>query len=81
MRLPRDLAGVELAVLLRRHYSYEVVRQSGSHLRLATVVGGEHRVTIPAGGPLRVGTLAAILAEVAAHLGISRAELEQELFG
>ena len=44
-------------------------------------MAGEHRVTIPAGGPLRVGTLAAILAEVAGHLGISRADLEEELFG
>lgn len=72
MRLPWDLTRREPAALLRRHYGYEVVRQTGSHLRLATVVGGaEHRVTIPAGGPLRVGTLAAILAEVAAHLDIS----------
>jgi len=43
-------------------------------------MSGEHHVTIPAGGPLRVGTLAEILAEVAGHLGITRAELEQQLF-
>ena len=81
MRLPRDLSGRELAALLRRHYGYEVVRQSGSHLRLSTDVGGAHRVTVPAGGPLRVGTLAAVLSEVAAHHGVSRTELEQRLFG
>ena len=81
MRLPRDLKGLDLAALLRRHFAYEIVRQTGSHMRLVTSVGGEHRVTIPAGGPLRVGTLAAILAEVAAHVGITRAELEQQLFG
>jgi len=28
-----------------------------------------------------VGTLAAILSEVAGHVGISRAELEERLFG
>lgn len=61
MRLPRDLSGRELATLLDRHYGYKVARQSGSHLRLVTTVGGEHRVTVPAGGPLRVGTLAAML--------------------
>ena len=54
---------------------------SESHMRLTTTMAGEHRVTIPAGGPLRGGTLAAILAEVAGHLGISRADLEEELFG
>jgi predicted RNA binding protein YcfA (HicA-like mRNA interferase family) len=35
MRLPRDLGGEELAVLLRR-YGYEVTRQTGSHVRLTT---------------------------------------------
>lgn len=81
MRLPRDLNGRELAALLHRHYGYEVARQTGSHLRLTTTVSGEHRVTVPAGGPLRVGTLAAVLADVAAHHGIARVELEETLFG
>ncbi len=80
MRLPRDLSGRDLAALLRRHCGYEVVRQSGSHLRLVTTVGGEHHVTVPAGGPLRVGTLAAILAEVSDHLGVPRSQLEETLF-
>lgn len=81
MRLPRDLTGRELAALLRRHFGYEVARQTGSHLRLATSMGGERRVTVPAGGPLRVGTLAAILSDVAEHQGMTRAELEVRLFG
>ena len=80
MRLPRDLTGRELSTLLRRHFCYEIVRQSGSHLRLSTLVHGEHRVTVPAGGPLRVGTLAAILGDIATHHGIARAELEERLF-
>jgi predicted RNA binding protein YcfA (HicA-like mRNA interferase family) len=81
VRLPRDLAGRELAALLRRHFDYQVLRQTGSHLRLATSMGGEHRITVPAGGPLRVGTLAAILSDVAEHQGITRADLEGRLFG
>ena len=81
MRLPRGLSGRELATLLRRHFDYEVVRQTVSHLRLATTMGGEHRVTVPAGGPLRVGTLAAILSDVAEHQGMTRADLELRLFG
>jgi predicted RNA binding protein YcfA (HicA-like mRNA interferase family) len=76
----RDLSGRELAALLHRHYGYEIARQTGSHLRLTTTVGGEHSVTVPAGGPLRVGTLAALLAEVAEHHGITRPELEDRLF-
>src|SRR5579862_3255699 len=56
-----DQQAEELAALLRRHFEHQVVRQTGSHLRLATSMGGEHRITVPAGGPLRVGTLAAIL--------------------
>ena len=81
MRLPRDLSGRELASLLRRHFGYEAVRQTGSHLRLATTMGEEHRITVPAGGPLRVGTLAAILSDVAEHQGMTRADLELRLFG
>jgi predicted RNA binding protein YcfA (HicA-like mRNA interferase family) len=81
VRLPRDLSGSDLAKLLGRHYGYEVTRQTGSHLRLTTTRNGEHHVTIPAGGPLRVGLLAAILAEVAAHFGITRDEVARQLFG
>ncbi len=81
MRLPRDLTGRDLSKLLWQHFGYQVVRQTGSHLRLATSVAGEHRVTVPAGGPLRVGTLAAIFGDVAAHHGITRAELEMRIFG
>jgi hypothetical protein len=50
-------------------------------MRLDTTWNGEHHVTIPAGGLLRVGTLAAIPAEVSAHLGKTRPEIERELFG
>ena len=40
----------------------------------------EHHVTIPRHEPLRVGTLSAILADVAAHLETSRSELVADLF-
>ncbi len=80
MRLPRDRTGRELSTLLRRRFGYEIVRQSGSHLRLPTLVNGEHRVTVPAGGPLWVDTRAAILGDIATHHGIAHAELEERLF-
>ena len=80
MRLPRDLSGTELADLLKR-YGYRVTRQTGSHLRLTTDQGGEHHVTIPRHNPLRLGTLATIVSEVAAHLGLSREQIFKDLFG
>ncbi len=49
-------------------------------MRLTTQQGGEHHVTIPAHRQLRVGTLAAILAEVAEHLQIDRPQLARRLF-
>jgi predicted RNA binding protein YcfA (HicA-like mRNA interferase family) len=80
MRLPRDWGGEELARLLRR-YGYELTRQTGSHMRLTTQQGGEHHVTVPRHSPLRVGTLNAILKDVAQHLELERDELLRELTG
>jgi predicted RNA binding protein YcfA (HicA-like mRNA interferase family) len=80
MKLPRDLSGADLAKALRR-LGYETTRQTGSHLRLTTSQGGQHHVTIPNHTPLKVGTLAAILGDVAGHFAISRDELLQRLFG
>ena len=80
MKLPRDLSGAELAKALSR-IGYRVTRQTGSHLRLTTDFPSQHHVTIPAHDPLKVGTLAAILADVAAHLKITRDDLIDQLFG
>jgi predicted RNA binding protein YcfA (HicA-like mRNA interferase family) len=79
MRLPRDVSGQDLVRALRT-LGYEVTRQTGSHLRLTTQEHGEHHITIPQHSPLRVGTLAAILANVAQHFDISRDELTSKLF-
>lgn len=78
MRTPRDLNGEALAKLLR-HYDYEVTRQAGSHMRLTTTRNGEHHITIPRHRPLKVGTLNAILRDVAQHFDISRDELLRSL--
>ena len=79
MRLPRNLGGDELATLLGR-YGYQVTRQTGSHMRLTTLQGGEHHVTIPRHASLRVGTLNAILKDVAQHLELDRETLIKFLF-
>ncbi len=66
MKFPRDVSGSKLARALRC-YGYETTRQAGSHMRLtSTLRGEEHHVTIPAHRALAVGTLAAIVRDVAA---------------
>jgi predicted RNA binding protein YcfA (HicA-like mRNA interferase family) len=80
MRLPRDVSGEALARALGR-LGYVVTRQTGSHMRVTTRENGEHHVTIPAHRVLRVGTLAAILSDVAAHCDLTRDALIDRLFG
>jgi predicted RNA binding protein YcfA (HicA-like mRNA interferase family) len=79
MRLPRDLSGNDLAKALKA-LGYEQTRQSGSHMRLTTLERGEHHVTIPRGGPLRVGTLSGILGDICDHFKTIREELIEKLF-
>lgn len=74
MKLPRDLDGEELAKLLRQ-FDYEITRQARSHIRLTAMRNGEHHITIPRHRPLRIGTLNAILRDVAQHFDMSRDEL------
>lgn len=73
MRLPRDLSGSDLAQALRI-FGYRITRQTGGHLRLTTVEQGEHHVTVPRHGALRVGTLAAILSDIGRHVGLRACE-------
>lgn len=80
MRLPRDLSGSDLAQALRK-LGYSITRQVGSHLRLTTYEHGEHHLTIPQHTPLRIGTLSAILTDVAMHFDISREQVLEQLFG
>jgi predicted RNA binding protein YcfA (HicA-like mRNA interferase family) len=80
MRLPRDLTGAELIRRLAK-LGYKTMRQSGSHVRLSTEIPSPHHITVPLHDPLRIGTLGAILADVAQHRRISRDELYDSLFG
>jgi len=80
MKLPRDIGGKDLAHLLAK-YGYEISRQTGSHLRLRSAAGeGVHNLTIPAHRPLKVGTMSAVLSDVAQYLGMDREELIRQLF-
>jgi hypothetical protein len=49
-------------------------------MRLTTQEPGEHHITIPRHDSLRVGTMAAILADVGQHAGLSREALAERLF-
>jgi predicted RNA binding protein YcfA (HicA-like mRNA interferase family) len=67
LRIPRDLNGTDLAKQLGQ-FGYSITRQSGSHMRLTRIDGGqEQHLTIPSHKPLRVGTLRQILKDVAEH--------------
>jgi len=79
VKVPRDLSGAELSKALAK-VGYVITRQSGSHIRLTTPTPSEHHVTVPAHGTLKVGTLSAILGDVAAHLRTTREALMQRLF-
>ena len=48
-------------------------------MRLTTQRGGEHHVTVPKHDPLKVGTLDAILREVAVHHRKTREEVLGEI--
>jgi predicted RNA binding protein YcfA (HicA-like mRNA interferase family) len=77
-RLPRDMAGLDLAKALGK-VGYRITRQTGSHLRLSTDSPAQHHVTTPAHDSLKIGTLSAILSDVCAHLKIDRDELIDRL--
>ena len=79
MKLPRDISGQVLAKKLQK-FGYEGVRQTGSHIRLTTNEKGGHHITMPAHKELKIGTLSAILADIAEHHKISMHELIQDLF-
>jgi hypothetical protein len=53
----------------------------GSHIRLSLQQTTQHQLTIPNRDPIKVGTLAAIVADVSAQLDMPRDELMRILFG
>lgn len=80
MRLPRDLDAQAL-IRVPARMDCRVTRRTRSHLRLQKHLPPEHAITVPNHPPLGVGTLAAMLSEVARHHGMSRDELLHLLFG
>ena len=80
MKIPRDIGGADFAKALGQ-YGYKITRQTGSHLRLTTQLKGEHHLTIPAHVSLRVGTISAVLSDVASHFHREKQDIAKELWG
>lgn len=81
MKLPRDLTGRQLVKALERMENC-ITRHTGSHARMFYErIGDQRYVTVPLHDPLRVGTLAAILTDVASYHKLTRDELVLKLFG
>lgn len=78
MKSPRNIDAQQLIKALQI-FGYAPGRQTGSHIRLTTLQNGQHHITIPNHDPLRIGTLNAILTDVAQHLGISKQEVVEKL--
>jgi predicted RNA binding protein YcfA (HicA-like mRNA interferase family) len=78
-KIPRDVSGRDLAKALSK-YGYQIVRQTGSHIRLVSKIQGtEHKITIPDHDPLKVGTFNAILNDVSNYLKISKKQLLEDI--
>ncbi|RYF82283.1 MAG: type II toxin-antitoxin system HicA family toxin [Chitinophagaceae bacterium] len=80
MKIPRNLSAQDLVKALAI-FGYQIDRQKGSHIRLTTSLNGQHHLTVPNHDPLKIGTLSAILSDVASHSGKTKEEVIEELFG
>lgn len=56
MKIPRNLTGLSLIKLLKP-FGYEIVRQTGSHIRIQAAQNGQHYETIPRHNPIKISTL------------------------
>jgi len=72
MKLPRDVEGRAVVKALCANWGYVKVNQVGSHIILQTEMPQHHRISVPDHKPLRLGTLNAILREVASAQSVSK---------
>lgn len=79
MRIPRNISAKEFILTLKK-YGYEVQRQKGRHIRLITLLEGEHHITVPNHSSIKIGTLSGIISDIAAHFNKSKEEIANELF-
>lgn len=72
MTLPGDVSGLE-------RLCYRFLHQRGSHIHLVTDRYGGHHVVVPEHRPIKPGTLAQLLKQVAEHHAMTREELIEKL--
>lgn len=80
MKLPRGVSGGELLKRIEC-LGYLPTRQTVSHVRVTTQQNGQHHITVPLHDELRVGTLSAIVSDIAQHFNLSKSEIVQRIFG
>ncbi len=80
MKLSRNISGRDLVKSLAK-IGYEITRQKGSHLRLTCKFPEVHHITIPDHNPIKIGTLSAILSDIATTRKQTKEDLIHELFG
>ena len=78
MKLPRDVSGADLVKALRV-LGYGITRQKGAHIRITTMLGGEHHEVVPSHSPIKAGTLSGILKSIGRHHGMTVDELLAKL--
>lgn len=79
MKIPRDLSGEDLVVLLCKNCDYRSVHQEGSHMVFETGTPTHQRIAVPAHKNPRIGTLNVILRVVACHKGVARQDVLKSL--
>jgi predicted RNA binding protein YcfA (HicA-like mRNA interferase family) len=79
MKIPRTISGEKLSRLLHR-FGFEITRQTGSHMRLTTIIKGEFHITIPNHKTLKIGTINNILSDIADYLEIDKKKLMKAFF-
>ena len=79
MKIPRDITGKDLIKKLEI-LGYVPTRQVGSHVRLTTQKNGQHHITIPYHNPIKIGTLSAILKDIADHFKVSKDSIAERVF-
>jgi len=79
MKSSRSLSAKDVIKLLKM-YGYEVVSQRGSHIKITTQLNGQHHLAIPNHDPIKIGTLNAILRQVAEHHNQTKEDVIRKLF-
>jgi predicted RNA binding protein YcfA (HicA-like mRNA interferase family) len=79
MKIPADMSGEGLVMILGMQWSYRIVHQTGSHIVLETDEPSHQRLAVPAHPSLRIGTLNAILRIIASAKGKRREDLVKSL--